>query len=979
MNGVAPNFEVSFNNFEATINSNTGLPSTIKDSAGIQTSYTYDHAARPKSVTTPDGQTTTYTYTDASISGNSFTPAMVLADSNTVAGLGTVRAAYEYDALGRLHREKRLIESEWVYRDTEYDDRGFRKSASVWTKAPLSGPYPAPTNVTAFGDYDIFGRARQVTAPDSSVSTVIFSGISSVTRFANIALAVGSEAAVPTYEKYDRFGRLIEVDESSAPDGSLISSKYEYDAAGRLTSAKTGVAPAPTQTRTFAYDSRGFLTQETHPELGGVMHYEYDPRGHVTRKYIGAGSDSFDLKLVYDFAERLTLIKQATDEVAIKKWDYNDCGSVQAPADCDGRLQSAIRYNSDPVLGTIAVTDAYLYAASGRISRRTTTVGTNATFQGLEVQLDQSWNTFGLPATQSYPQCLSPAGCQGQSQSRTLTYGYTNGLLTSMPAWVSAIRYEPNGTVRAVEHGNGLNEVWVPDPKGMARPCRISAYWSFSTLNQNAGDDCGWSEPTTPVWTTGRYQYDGAGNIKQIGSTTYTYDPVSRLHEVTPGGGNTESYTYDAFGNRTTPPSTTQPCTFLPNGAFVCTAPSFMALDADPATNRVKTWGYDAAGNTTSDGLGGTFSWDGIGTMRSSLSAGRDVHFLYNADDERVALAERIAGRNKTTFTLRGLGNELLRTLVDDETSGSQVWSWKEDEIWRGGSLLANVNSAGTKHLVLDHLGSPRAISTTSTAGISVQNFSPFGMGGVAGSGSLMFTAHERDSAALGTAVAGLPDYMHARFYGASTGRFVSPDPVLNIKKAMREPQGWNRYSYVINNPLRYTDPDGREHVLEPGFTKPTSEWGEALRFDEQTPAVIKGTFYAEGALLTMAAGVAVAELGVSVVSSYQAWRAVRAGQVVASTATTAYKTAEAGGRHAGALANMATRSIGQVANAIKGYDRVVSQHLDKLRDPAKYIADWASKTNAEQQIILNKWVSDIARNKELRDVMQGLYDRLTK
>jgi hypothetical protein len=42
-------------------------------------------------------------------------------------------------------------------------------------------------------------------------------------------------------------------------------------------------------------------------------------------------------------------------------------------------------------------------------------------------------------------------------------------------------------------------------------------------------------------------------------------------------------------------------------------------------------------------------------------------------------------------------------------------------------------------------------------------------------------------------------------------GRFLSVDPVLDREKALKEPQRWNRYSYVINNPLRFRDPDGRQ------------------------------------------------------------------------------------------------------------------------------------------------------------------------
>src|SRR5688572_21857163 len=52
---------------------------------------------------------------------------------------------------------------------------------------------------------------------------------------------------------------------------------------------------------------------------------------------------------------------------------------------------------------------------------------------------------------------------------------------------------------------------------------------------------------------------------------------------------------------------------------------------------------------------------------------------------------------------------------------------------------------------------------------------------------------------------------MHARYYDDGLGRFLSVDPVLDTQKALKEPQRWNRYSYVTNNPLRYVDPDGRE------------------------------------------------------------------------------------------------------------------------------------------------------------------------
>jgi RHS repeat-associated protein len=50
-------------------------------------------------------------------------------------------------------------------------------------------------------------------------------------------------------------------------------------------------------------------------------------------------------------------------------------------------------------------------------------------------------------------------------------------------------------------------------------------------------------------------------------------------------------------------------------------------------------------------------------------------------------------------------------------------------------------------------------------------------------------------------------DSMMARFNSGNAGRFLSPDPILG--NAMN-PQSWNRYSFVLNSPLNYTDPSGK-------------------------------------------------------------------------------------------------------------------------------------------------------------------------
>ncbi len=64
-----------------------------------------------------------------------------------------------------------------------------------------------------------------------------------------------------------------------------------------------------------------------------------------------------------------------------------------------------------------------------------------------------------------------------------------------------------------------------------------------------------------------------------------------------------------------------------------------------------------------------------------------------------------------------------------------------------------------------------------------------------------LFTGKERNSESGN-------DYFGARYYASSMGRFMSPDPLLNSGRP-DDPQSWNRYSYVRNNPLSRIDPTG--------------------------------------------------------------------------------------------------------------------------------------------------------------------------
>jgi RHS repeat-associated protein len=69
---------------------------------------------------------------------------------------------------------------------------------------------------------------------------------------------------------------------------------------------------------------------------------------------------------------------------------------------------------------------------------------------------------------------------------------------------------------------------------------------------------------------------------------------------------------------------------------------------------------------------------------------------------------------------------------------------------------------------------------------------------------SMKFTSKERDSES------GL-DWFDTRYFSAAQGRYTSPDGMIAKKEWLSDPQRWNHYAYVRNNPLRYIDPKGED------------------------------------------------------------------------------------------------------------------------------------------------------------------------
>lgn len=309
------------------------------------------------------------------------------------------------------------------------------------------------------------------------------------------------------------------------------------------------------------------------------------------------------------------------------------------------------------------------------------------------------------------------------------------------------------------------------------------------------------------------YAYDADGNVTDIGDDEFAYDDMGRLVEATVNGAP-ETYAYDGFGNLT----------------GIGTPSGGVAVPTDPASNRMIGETYDAAGNVTSRGERGTYTYDSLNMIveYEALPNISRRRVLYDADDERIGT---IIDSSLQRWTLRGLDGQILREFKGDSLGMGMVWSWEQDHVRGEGQLIGGelvtwgyyagpsaFTYGGKRHYHLDPLGSVRVVTNQAGRAIAENDFFPFGASrtkqyqeqlnyGDPHADGMRFAGHWRD-------FMGHPDvegndyidYMHARHYDPSLGRFLSPDPVLGN---LLEPQSWNRYAYVLNNPMNFVDPSG--------------------------------------------------------------------------------------------------------------------------------------------------------------------------
>jgi RHS repeat-associated protein len=199
----------------------------------------------------------------------------------------------------------------------------------------------------------------------------------------------------------------------------------------------------------------------------------------------------------------------------------------------------------------------------------------------------------------------------------------------------------------------------------------------------------------------------------------------------------------------------------------------------------------------------------------NSITEGQfNANFVYNEDDERCKMETL---QNGTSFLTRWyFGGNYIK-----ELNGSTV---KEYSFIGGDAYTAPIvamTQDGTTswyYLLHDNLGSiTHVVDASNNAVLAEYSFDAWGRRrnpvnwsyDLAGQPDLFagrgFTGHETMTEF------GLIN-MNGRLYDPAVGRFLSPDPSVQMPDFT---QNLNRYAYVLNNPLKYTDPSGDFFILD--------------------------------------------------------------------------------------------------------------------------------------------------------------------
>jgi RHS repeat-associated protein len=552
-------------------------------------------------------------------------------------------------------------------------------------------------------------------------------------------------------------GATLDLDNYAEFD--FYRTRYEYDLSGNLRKVTNPLG----HVTEMWYDALGRKTSMRDPDMsnpansGSRWWYSYDNAGNLTQQTDAKGQV---IAFVYDNLNRLTEKKQGSTVLAVYGYDAGSNGK--------GRRTSMTAYVGE------TNSASWTYDARGRVTNEYRTVA------GSSYRFHFTYTQGDLPLTIRYP--AGPGNQLGETV--TTHYYWPTGQprrLVGDSVYVDETTYREFGAPSQVNMGSNIVNIYGYDAAMRTNHIRYhvggSNRFRLGLNYDKVGNVMSIQDYTPPGGGSTQWQY-------------FTYDSLNRLTNAYTSGGNAgdynQTYAYNALGNFTQKAGLTM--------GYGQT--SGIAANARPHAvthlgGSQKFW-YDHNGNMTrridENNKDWTYTWTVDNRLaRATTAGGDDVRFVYDADG---AMVLRNDNGQRTVF----LGNLYQRNL----STGAQTKHYLF-----GGKLVAmRQDNNAANFLLTDHLGSVNVTLNADGTIRSRLRYDPWGKQRYAQNNTptdYRYTAQRFDNKL------GIYDY-RARYYDPHIARFLSADTLVPDRK---NPQQFNRYTYTLNNPLRFADPTG--------------------------------------------------------------------------------------------------------------------------------------------------------------------------
>jgi RHS repeat-associated protein len=790
-----------------TFDAKTGLVRTTTDENNqVTTIHYYPLSLRHLETVSPDGSKTYNEYYDDLYVDHDTAHMHSFVYTHVSGGAGPppLRTWQFMDGSGKVAREFVMTGDQssaeaFVTRDTEYDVMGrpYRTSNPYYTPEGSNSPQD-PANLWTVAEYDKLGRAKKVFMPNNNgVAETIYAG--------NVTTTIDA-AGKRRRQMMDALGRLVRSDEPDATgnldngQGNPVQSTfYFYDALDNLIKTTQG-----DQNRYFRYDSLSRMTHERQVEQD-APHAFTDPltnnnawSSRRTYNSFGLVAEAWDARNIkttpiYDGLNRIKTIT-FSDGTPTVTYNYDQ---VRTGYQNKGRLTEM----KTAAVGTTVpeTAEEYDYTILGQIAQQRQRVGTTT------YTIGYTYNALGSLATETYP------------SGRVVTnnydaYGRLSKVSDAARTFASGIKYAAHGglaaegwagtqTAPAMQHTIGYNRRNQPtEIKLTAGGVERQRYEvRYGVINF----DTGLIDVTKNNGQVSRVEgyIEGVKKWQQ----RYEYDSSARLGRASEYNGDTgaqvwaSAYTYDRYGNR------------FQSGAgntglgYTTVTPANISTTTNRFTSQAS---YDPAGNITQDtrfGNGELYSYDANGRMTSAWQTTGLGSSVYDAVGLRVRTSESGTGtETRLLYDIDGRVIAEYRAGVLDR-----------EYIYRGGGLLATWNAQeGVRYVLHDWQGSPRVVTGETGSVAARHDYTPFGGEmPVIGTRTVAQGYNQTDRTRTGFALTERDDATSLRHttwrkLATGAGRWTSPDPYLGSMNTA-DPQSFNRYAYVQNDPVNLVDPTG--------------------------------------------------------------------------------------------------------------------------------------------------------------------------